>query len=248
MVMILDDQDDSQPPGDGEPLAELMSRRERQCAVGFGLLAGGAGGYAVFASSNQGGTVMLLLLSVIFLLIGVQGTPLVRFTSSSASVELSRRQRVNRALRMAKEEENPERAAGIVEGVAIAEPGLVPKSYASGLQYEHRVISAFLELNYIIERSRSDFSYDFVVVKGARRAAVILKYYSHPIPPTVIRDAIGTATHSALPTLLVANQPMTSSAAEAALTITNFAYALWRDQRDNDNLKEALIKLGIENP
>src|SRR6516162_7951910 len=51
------------------------------------------GGYAVFEKSNQAGTAMLLILAAIFLLIGVQGTPLIKFGSSSGSVELERRRR-----------------------------------------------------------------------------------------------------------------------------------------------------------
>ena len=55
-----------------------LTRSQRQAALGLGILAGGGGAYAVFASSNQAGTVVLLLIALVFLLIGVEGTPLLR--------------------------------------------------------------------------------------------------------------------------------------------------------------------------
>jgi len=56
----------------------MMTRLERQCAIGIGLAAGIAGGIAVFTTSNQAGTAFLLLISLIFLVMGVEGTALVR--------------------------------------------------------------------------------------------------------------------------------------------------------------------------
>src|SRR5690349_5840152 len=95
---------------DGEPLEPLV-KWERICALAIGVICGGAGGYAVFERSNQAGTAMLLILAAIFLLIGVQGTPLIRFGSNSGSVELERRRRkkVQLALEQASEENNTER-------------------------------------------------------------------------------------------------------------------------------------------
>ncbi|HEX2321865.1 MAG TPA: lipid II flippase MurJ [Streptosporangiaceae bacterium] len=56
----------------------MMTRLERQCAICIGLAAGIAGGIAVFTTSNQAGTAFLLLISLIFLVMGVEGTALVR--------------------------------------------------------------------------------------------------------------------------------------------------------------------------
>jgi putative peptidoglycan lipid II flippase len=53
----------------------VLSTRERQLAIAIGLVAGVIGGYAVFASSNAAGTVLLLLIALIFLLVGIEGTP-----------------------------------------------------------------------------------------------------------------------------------------------------------------------------
>ena len=64
--------DNTDPP---EPLVKW----ERICALAIGAICGGAGGYAAFEKSNQAGTAMLLILAAIFLLIGIQGTPLIKF-------------------------------------------------------------------------------------------------------------------------------------------------------------------------
>jgi putative peptidoglycan lipid II flippase len=56
----------------------MMTRLERQCAIGIGVAAGIAGGIAVFTTSNQAGTAFLLLISLVFLVMGVEGTALAR--------------------------------------------------------------------------------------------------------------------------------------------------------------------------
>jgi hypothetical protein len=94
------------PPLPGEPLGT----KERATALVIGIATGGGGAYAVFASSNQAGTAILLILSAIFLLIGIQGTSLIRFSTGSNTVELERRRRtVERAVKEIAREE-PERA------------------------------------------------------------------------------------------------------------------------------------------
>jgi hypothetical protein len=245
--MRLDDQD-SLSLSDDEDSLDVMSRRERICAIALGALAGGAGGYAVFASSNQVGTAVLLLISAVFLLVGIQGTPLVRFTSSSASVELSRRRRVNKALQRAKEERNPERAAGIVEGVSIAEPNLVPRSYVTGVRYEKAVATALIDLGYVVTDQVHDIGYGLAVEKGGKRVGVNVKYYHAVIQGTTIKPAIQAAEQLALPILIVANQEMTAEAAKELAGHTNLRFALWRDEQDNNELKRALIGLGICSP
>ena len=137
----LDSTSDSDPP---EPLV----RWERICALIVGGVCGGAGGYAVFEKSNQAGTAMLLILAAIFLLIGVQGTPLIRFGSNSGSVELERRRRrkVQQALAQASEESSTEKAEGIVEGVKLVAPDLVPRSYDVYRLYETTIELAIRDM------------------------------------------------------------------------------------------------------
>jgi putative peptidoglycan lipid II flippase len=70
---------DTAPAGTAERHPRVLSARERKVAIAVGLVAGVVGGYAVFASSNAAGTVLLLLIALIFLLVGIEGTPLLWF-------------------------------------------------------------------------------------------------------------------------------------------------------------------------
>jgi hypothetical protein len=87
----------------------------------LGFIAGGAGGYAVYERSNQAGSVMLLVVAAVFLLIGIQGTPLIKFGSNSGSLELERRRRrkIEKSIEQANEESSAEKIEGIVEGVRL---------------------------------------------------------------------------------------------------------------------------------
>ena len=104
--------------GRDEPPAGL-TRRQRQAAVVIGILAGGSGAYAVFASSNQAGTVVLLLTALVFLLIGVEGTPLLRRTGT----RISARRRHEAA-------PDAQHVAGLESDIAIAEPRLARQAAA----------------------------------------------------------------------------------------------------------------------
>jgi putative peptidoglycan lipid II flippase len=101
-----------------EPPAAL-TRRQRQAAIAIGVLAGGAGAYAVFASSNQAGTFVLLLTALVFLLTGLEGTPLLRRTGA----RMSARRRYDAAL-------DAQRGAALEADAPIAEPRLARHSAA----------------------------------------------------------------------------------------------------------------------
>ncbi len=105
--------------------ADLLTPRERQVAVSIGAIAGAAGGYAVFASSNQAGTVVLLLISLIFLLVGVEGTPLL-WHALRPGVHLAGKRRLDQAAQRM-EPKNPQLGAGMAEDLAMAEPILVTR-------------------------------------------------------------------------------------------------------------------------
>jgi len=112
----------SQPP--------LLTRRQQQGAIGIGLLAGCTGGYAVFATSNQAGTFMLLLISLVFLLLGLAGSPLTRLVRKGSGNDVARHgHRIP-------EQAHPEQLAGLMEGTATAEPSLIPRADDDGLLYQ----------------------------------------------------------------------------------------------------------------
>jgi putative peptidoglycan lipid II flippase len=110
-----DPRDEGYPRRDERPAR--LTPRQRQAAIAIGVLAGGSGAYAVFASSNQAGTFALLLTALVFLLIGVEGTPLIRRTGTGISVR--RRHEVT---------PEPQRGASLETETSIPEPRLVHRS------------------------------------------------------------------------------------------------------------------------
>ncbi len=90
--MPIQDEDgtsEATPPVDAAPL----SRWERLAAAVAGVLACGAGVLAVFRSDNQAGTVALILAGALFLLMGVNGAPLVRARYQDYELFMARRRR-----------------------------------------------------------------------------------------------------------------------------------------------------------
>jgi len=117
-------------PGDhGERHARLLSARERQVAVAIGAVAGGTGIFAVFASSNQAGTVVLLLIALVFLLVGVEGTPLL-WHAFRPGAHLPGRRRLDKASQRAAHQAPP-LATGTAEDVAMAEQMLIVQPVVS---------------------------------------------------------------------------------------------------------------------
>jgi putative peptidoglycan lipid II flippase len=115
--------------GAGSP-PHLLTRREQQWAIGIGVLTGCAGGYAVFATSNQAGTFMLLLISLVFLLLGLAGTPLMRLSRRVTRTEQARHGR------RAVEDQIPEQSARLMEDIGVVEPSLVPRNDVDAVLYQ----------------------------------------------------------------------------------------------------------------
>jgi putative peptidoglycan lipid II flippase len=126
--MSLKDHHDQPETNDAESRARLLTRPERQGALGIGIAAGGAGAYAVFATSNEAGTAMLLLIALVFLLVGVEGVPLMRLLGRSAGTGPARHGRMDKTLRRNRDETGPGRAAGLLDGIGVAQPSLVPRN------------------------------------------------------------------------------------------------------------------------
>src|SRR5215467_13552202 len=138
------------PPGTPSQLGRPLLNWERAVAIIIGAAFAGVAIFALFNSANQAGTAALLLVAAAFLLIGVQGTALVRFGSGSTSVELDRRAvaAVQRADEVAAQD--PQLAMGILEGAAIIEPRIGPAASA------FRVISYQNAVRQALERVRPE--------------------------------------------------------------------------------------------
>jgi putative peptidoglycan lipid II flippase len=113
--------------------AHLLTRRERQGALSIGIVSGGAGGYAALADKSAAGTVMLLLIALVFLLVGVEGAPLMRLIGKSGGAGPARHGRGDKAPPpRAAEEASPERPPMYLDGVPAADAGLTPASDLDG--------------------------------------------------------------------------------------------------------------------
>jgi hypothetical protein len=100
-------------------LATTQASADEMHVVGVALTAVGA--IAVYATSNQAGTTALLLIGAVFVIIGLQGTPLVR--ASKDSIELRGRRIAKKAKEIAGEG-NPTEAENFVRGAIDADPRL----------------------------------------------------------------------------------------------------------------------------
>ena len=120
--------------------AIVMTRFERQCALGIGLAAGVAGGVAVFATSNQAGTAFLLLISLVFLVMGVEGAPLLRVRSFSANPWRHRRGG------KARQQPDDHAAAAAPDTVPAAdEADVVPAPRGEDSSYEERLMASLTD-------------------------------------------------------------------------------------------------------
>ncbi|WP_067535812.1 hypothetical protein [Nocardia crassostreae] len=117
----------SQPPnaqredelGNAEPPWAPLTHRERAVALTLGMASGTTGVVAVFVSGNQAGTAALFLISIVLLLMGIQGTPLTRVGSGVHSAEFARRRWARALLEVADREEDPKVAAGVVRAAEV---------------------------------------------------------------------------------------------------------------------------------
>jgi hypothetical protein len=225
---------------------EPLGKAERGTAIAVGTMAGGAGGYAVFASSNQAGTAILLILSAIFLLIGIQGTSLIRFSTGTSTVELERRRRVEQALEKASREPDLERAEGIVEGIAIANPTFPSLPEAQARLYKRKLQLAIEQMGYYTLDASLDYLFDLIVRSDRdKTVAVEIKYARPGHDIHIFKPDMEYAGKSSFPVIFVANNLYATSARRFELDEGEDRVKLvtWRDERDNDYLRGALSDL-----
>jgi len=232
-----------------------LSKAERSTALAIGIGAGGGGAYAVFASANQAGTAILLVLSAIFLLIGIQGTALIRFSIGSSTAELAQRKKAIEQKAMDVAENDPERAKGIIEGAGLARPDLRDFTYAEETIYVRDLESAISELGYEYETSTTDDvdrGQSITVGNSSRDGQVIVeaKYLKQgPLGGDMTRNILSQHDRSRLPLLIVTNTRLTNAALQALKYYTHANNQVsarsvqWRDNSDNAALRDVLADL-----
>jgi hypothetical protein len=216
---------------------------ERAGCVIVGVIAGGAGGYVAFERSNQLGSAVLLVIGAVFLVIGIQGTRLMRFTSGSNIVELEQKKRtIVDAIEKAQDEGNVEKASGIAEGAAIAAPSLAIGTL--GLQYELQVSAAIVGMGYLVARLMMDVGFDLDIMDtdGGMVHAELKRNY-RPVPRSPVEGLVRKASISRIPAVLITYTELSRSAQEAVRDPGNFEVVQWRGEDDNAVLAETLRRL-----
>jgi hypothetical protein len=231
--------------------SEPLRSWERAIALVIGTAFAVLAILALFISDNQAGTAALLLVAAAFLLIGVQGTALVRFGSGSTSVELDRRlaAAVQRADEVAEQE--PQLALGILEGAAIIEPSIGPAaSAARAMSYENSVRRA-------LERVRPDGGtvttaeppIDLAVLAPAGTVLVSVVFRrSRTVQMIDLAPLVGSRQlEEVAGGLAVVNQPSSSSVADYLATAAEHGVMIevvtWDGPQHDRDLGEALGRL-----
>jgi hypothetical protein len=217
---------------------------ERACCIIVGVVAGGAGGYVAFERSNQLGSAVLLVIGAVFLIVGIQGTRLMRFTSGSNIVELEQKKRIIAdAIEKAQDEGNIEKASGIVEGAAIAAPALgLAKNV--GLQYELQVASTIADMGYLVTTSSLDRGFDLIITNESGHTIYAeLKRYSRPVPRQLVDALMHRVSTILVPIVLISYTELSSAAQEAVSKGGILEVVQWRDKSDDNRLAETLRRM-----
>ena len=232
---------DEQETGDVDASGDLggLGSGERWGAVAAGVPALVAGGAAVFLSGNGAGTAILLVLAAALLLIGIQGTPLIRIGGEQASIELERRRRAERLIKEAASGD-PDTARDVIEAVLQLEPAARPRaeSTLAALTYEEDVLRELRRVLQLPSVPTSAGQYDrgidaILVAPGGKKLEVLIKYFRSPLDSRRRRELMGLA---ATGKLVITNADVDEATATAVAAYDG-SVVTWRDPGDTDRLK-----------
>ena len=231
---------------------------ERLGSIVLGLATGGAGGYAVFATSNQAGSAALILAGAAFLLIGLQGTRLVKLGGGGSSIEMARYEAAAQVMERAEREKDPEKAEGMVEAAAMISPTVVRSPQAEARRYEDELHRALERTGAMVRREvvwdPTNRPVDFVVETGdGRRALIEAKPRRYGTLTGVdVQDAMNQVNAIAVGVgdaglLIITNAPLSGDVqefnAKPEVTVRPVEVISWNDERDDGILARALMRV-----
>ncbi|BBY47642.1 hypothetical protein MARA_11100 [Mycolicibacterium arabiense] len=233
-------------PDDGGSLA--VWERAMALLIGFAALGGGA--VAVFASANQAGTAGLLVIALAFLVIGTQGTPLIKLSSGEQSLELTRK-RIRRELtEQAESAPTAEVANAYEDAAAIVDGSWRDTSFASARGYERDVFTAIHNLypHKVFEPQSADSPYDFYFEANGVTVAVEVKYRAKgPLSHRELEAIADQMRGKGLPLLVVTNAPLSPRVSEVGEALTNrlepVTAVRWTGPFSGRDLKDAIRRL-----
>jgi hypothetical protein len=237
-----------------------LDRIQRITAAGIAIGSGVAGGLAVFMNKSQAGSVALLALGAVFGLLALIGQSPVNVKVGDYQVTLYEvfAERI--------EDSSPEVAEQLAEAVQEVDDRVrtpAPPPIELALDYRRYEDAVFAALNHIIpkgswRRTKPSQAGDAVVTIGDRSLFIEVKYSQRATKftangirdflfPLYMMDAIAKRAgvqDSQVAMLLVTNIPLAQSAERelAALGKGRGRHVQWRDQRDDEALKEAVTQ------
>ncbi|MGP3982448.1 hypothetical protein [Streptomyces sp. KR80] len=230
-------------PEDVEPLR----RWERLWAGLAGAILSGAGVVSVFTTSNQAGSVGLLVAGTVLLVMAVSGTPLTRARFMEYEVGLARQRR--RAVVARVQEESPEEARRLLEVLFTLDPEAAtdPRARAAYSESYSLLLSAQLHQlfpgssigNLTADRGGADMT-----LRSADRDALV-GIVVKPFPmrdARRLREALQRYTGPRVaPVLIVTSElPPVSDAFERSVHDRGVRFVQWRGAEDDEGLRTAV--------
>lgn len=114
-----------------------------------------------------------------------------------------------------------------------------------GLIYQLKVSIAILEMGYDVIDLVDDFMFDLAVAddKGRQVNVKLKDHQSRKLPKNILEQLAIRSYHSVVPILLVSSTSLSSAAQEVLRKAKNLEAVIFRDEKDNPQLSEALQRL-----
>lgn len=246
MVLVMADSS-----GFGPESREPLRTWERTASLLIGVVFGGLAILALFDTANQAGTAALVVVAAAFLLIGIQGTALIRLGGGSASVELERKQAAVAQRVSEVAERDPQLALGIIEGATIAEPRIGPgagaflaKTYKDNVR---RAVERVKPENMAVSTAAAPIDYMVASPSAAILVSVVYRRSSIVQQTDLAPLVSGRQLEGAGGGLVIANRPsdasVTDYVAAAARQGIAIDFVTWNGTDDDRLLSEALARL-----
>ncbi|MFF1562029.1 hypothetical protein ACFVY1_00615 [Streptomyces sp. NPDC058293] len=244
-----------EPQFDAAPL----SRWERSAASLLGLALSGAGAAAVFKTSNQAGSVALLLVGVVLLIMAVNGSPLTRARYQDYELFMARRRR---PILANIDQEAPEVARQTLQVLNTVDPGASRDplvAQVSAHVYEREVVDRLAGKypSMVVTRGPMDMGMDAVIPLEYGRIGVEVKAGQTPLSGRDLRNAVervsrvghSSAQNGVDALLLVTNRPLPadfSRRIREVRSVLPIAVVRWVDEQDDQALTGKIDDLALQ--
>ncbi|WP_143110734.1 hypothetical protein [Streptomyces sp. cf124] len=245
-------------PDSPEPDAAPLSRWERLAASALGLVLSGSGVAAVFMTSNQAGSVALLLVGVVLLIMAINGSPLTRARYQDYELFMARRRRqVVATLR----DDSPEDARQALQVLSTLDPGADRDPVvvsASSYVLEQEVVSRLQRLFPATTANEGPFDYGVDAVVPIEGGSIAVEVRggtgSVPLSVTELRRIVNKAASARMRLsaasfeglLVVTNRPLPPSLPRRIRELSPIlptAVVRWVDEQDDQVLEATLREL-----